>query len=277
MDFESGEFKELPIGERPQIEQETSYIPVIVAIIMGTIFMLVLIKFKLIWVWKIWFLMALIISLWISFSAFISSMVAIVLAIIFAVWRIFKNNVYVQNLTELFVYGGLAAIFVPIFSLFSVSILLVVISIYDMYAVWKSKHMITLAKAQTKAKVFAGLMIPYSLKKVKIAKSGKKKSVGVKGRVSKVAGKVSSKVSKKVSGVRTAILGGGDLGFPLIFAGVVLKEMGLAASLVIPFFAMAGLGYLFYIANEKKYYPAMPFIAIGCFAGLGVVWFFRLV
>jgi presenilin-like A22 family membrane protease len=277
IDFENNEFKELPIGERPEFEQETSYLPVIVAIIIGTIFMLVLIKFKLIWVWKIWFLMALIISLWISFSAFISSMVAIVLAVIFGVWRIFKNNVYVQNLTELFVYGGLAAIFVPIFSVFSVSVLLIVISIYDMYAVWKSKHMITLAKAQTKAGVFAGLMIPYSIKKVKVAKGGKKKSVRVKSKVSKVASKVSSKVSKKVSGVRTAILGGGDLGFPLIFAGVVLKEMGLAVSLVIPFFAMAGLGYLFYIANEKKYYPAMPFIAIGCFAGLGVVWFFRLV
>jgi len=252
IDFENNEFKELPIGERPEFEQETSYLPVIVAIIIGTIFMLVLIKFKLIWVWKIWFLMALIISLWISFSAFISSMVAIVLAVIFGVWRIFKNNVYVQNLTELFVYGGLAAIFVPIFSVFSVSVLLIVISIYDMYAVWKSKHMITLAKAQTKAGVFAGLMIPYSIKKVKVAKGGKKKSVRVKSKVSKVASKVSSKVSKKVSGVRTAILGGGDLGFPLIFAGVVLKEMGLAVSLVIPFFAMAGLCNLFILQMKKN-------------------------
>ena len=77
--------------------------------------------------------------------------------------------------------------------------------------------------------------------------------------------------------VRTAILGGGDIGFPLIFAGVVLKEWGLWQSLIIPFFALAGLALLLYYAEEKKFYPAMPFISAGCFVGLGVVWVMGLV
>ena len=68
------------------------------------------------------------------------------------------------------------------------------------------------------------------------------------------------------------MLGGGDIGFPLIFAGVVLKEMGLWQSLVIPFFALLGLGWLLFIADEEKFYPAMPFISVGCFVGLAVVW-----
>ena len=41
------------------------------------------------------------------------------------------------------------------------SILLVLISIYDMIAVWKSKHMITLAKFQLDTKSFAGLAMNY--------------------------------------------------------------------------------------------------------------------
>jgi len=72
--------------------------------------------------------------------------------------------------------------------------------------------------------------------------------------------------------VRTAILGGGDMGFPLIFAGVILKEFGLWQSLVIPFFALAALGFLLWKGEEQKFYPAMPFIGLGCFLGLGMVW-----
>jgi len=138
----------------------------------------------------------------------------------------------------------------------SVSILLVLIAIYDAYAVWKSKHMITLAQEQTKAKVFAGLVIPYELPKKT---------------VSKVKKTSRTKTPAPIK-VRTAILGGGDIGFPLIFAGVLLKEMGLWQSLVLPFFAMAGLAYLLWLGEKDKFYPAMPFIGAGCFVGLGVIW-----
>jgi len=71
---------------------------------------------------------------------------------------------------------------------------------------------------------------------------------------------------------RIAVLGGGDIGFPLIFAGVVLKEWGLLPSLIIPIFALIALAGLFYFSKEKKFYPAMPFISAGCFVGLLVSW-----
>ncbi|HLD72933.1 MAG TPA: presenilin family intramembrane aspartyl protease [Candidatus Nanoarchaeia archaeon] len=248
-------FKELPIGERPPLEEKTSYFPVIMAILIGTGFLWLLIKYKLIWLWKFWFLIAVIISLAIAFSALIKPEIAFILALILGFWKIFKPNFWVQNLTELFVYGGLAAIFVPLFSLWSVIILLILISIYDAYAVWKSKHMIVLAKSQSKAGMFAGLVLPYQITK-------------------SIPQKIKTKI--KTSKVRTAILGGGDLGFPLIFAGVILKEFGLWQALLIPLFAMIGLAVLFWKAEEKKFYPAMPFIAAGCFLGLGVVWVIQL-
>ena len=31
------------------------------------------------------------------------------------------------------------------------------------------------------------------------------------------------------------------------------------------------LAYLFYTAEKDKFYPAMPFISVGCFIGLGIV------
>lgn len=252
------EFKDLPLlGERPPVQEQFSYIHVMIIIIIGTIIMLGIIKYKLNWLWKGWYLLAVITTLIISFSALSKLWIAIPLAFILAIWKIFRPNVIVHNLTEIFVYGGLAAIFVSWFNIWSVSILLVLIAIYDAYAVWKSKHMITLAKSQAQANVFAGLLIPYRFSKAV------KKTVG-------------SKLKPKVAlPIRTAILGGGDLGFPLIFAGVVLKEWGLSYALLIPPFACLGLALLLWFSQEKKFYPAMPFIGAGCFLGLGLAWLIR--
>ncbi len=244
-------FKPLPIGERPPIEEKTSYIPVILAILLGTGLLLLLIRFHLDWVWKAWFLIAVVVALTVSLSAFITPITAFIIALLAGAWKIFRPNVWIQNFTELFIYGGLAAIFSPMFNLWSISILLVLIAIYDAYAVWKSKHMVTLAQSQAKSKIFAGLLIPYKI-----------------GKVLKPPGAAGPRIPVKV---RTAILGGGDLGFPLMFAGVVLKQLGLWQSLVIPFFALGGLALLLFLADEKKFYPAMPFIAAGCFVGLAIV------
>ncbi|MBI2581537.1 hypothetical protein HYV87_00215 [Candidatus Woesearchaeota archaeon] len=245
------EFKDLPIGERPPVQEKTSFIPIIIAILIGTGFLFLLMKYNLIWIWKGWFLLAAFFALTIAWDAFLPKIVALVMAGVFALWKVFRPNVLVHNITELFIYGGLAAIFVPLFNLFSVIILLVLISGYDAYAVWKSKHMIALAKSQAKAKIFAGLMLPYKLGGM---------------------GKPNPRLKIKKVKVKAAILGGGDIGFPIIFAGVVLKEIGLWQSLIIPFGALLGLAVLLWKGKQNKFYPAMPFISAGCFIALGIAW-----
>jgi presenilin-like A22 family membrane protease len=241
-------FEELPIGERPPIEEATSFFWVILAVLIGTGILLLLIKFRVYFMWRIWFLLAVVLALMVSWSAFIKEIYALFLALFFGLWKIFRPNILVQNFTEIFIYGGLAAIFVPLFSLWSVIILLLLISIYDMYAVWKSKHMIKLAKSQAKAKIFAGLLIPYKFK--------------LKGK---------SKGKKTAGKIKIAVLGGGDIGFPLIFTGVILKVFGLWQALLIPVFTGTALLLLLLKGKEKKFYPAMPFITAGCLVGLGVV------
>src|SRR3989344_8946683 len=243
-------FKDLPIGERPPLDEKTSFLPIILTILIGTVLLLFIIKKNLVWIWKIWFLMAVTICLTTVLSIFIPVIISFIIALALGIWKIFKPNFIVHNLTELFIYGGLAAIFVPVFNLLSVSILLILIALYDAYAVWKSKHMITLAKSQAQSKVFAGFLLPYKIFKAKPKPSMRTKPVKV----------------------RTAVLGGGDIGFPLIFAGVIMKEMGLWQSLVIPIFASLGLIYLLWKGDQNKFYPAMPFIGAGCFLGLGLVW-----
>ncbi len=251
-------FSELPIGDRPPLQENTSYVTIILAVLIGTGLAFLLMRYRLFLVWRIWFFVALLVTLVVSLGAFMPAWIAFTISFIFSSWRIIKPNFLVQTGTELFVYSGLAAIFVPLFSLSSISILLVIIAIYDAYAVWKSKHMITLVKSQAQAKIFAGLLVPYSEKEGKIVHH-QPKSLGKEQRVGKMS-------------IRTAVLGGGDVAFPLLFAGVVFKEIGLWQSLVIPLFAALGLGLLFWKAEEKKFYPAMPFIAAGCFVGFAIVW-----
>lgn len=263
-------FQDLPIGERPPLEEKTSFIPIILAVLLGTVILLILIKYKIYFLWKLWFLLAVVFALAISWAAFLKPLYALILALIFGLWKIFRPNLFVQNFTEIFIYGGLAAIFVPLFNLWSIIILLFLISAYDMYAVWKSKHMIKLAQSQAKAKIFAGLLIPYQIRlgklKEKIKKFKREKTESPKKQTKKTP------LLLKEKKIRTAILGGGDIGFPLIFAGVILKTFGLLPSLLIPLFSGAALFLLLLKGNEKKFYPAMPFITLGCLLGLAVVW-----
>ncbi len=254
-------YKELPFGmERPEVEPNTSFIMVVAGILIGTVILLIFIRFQVLNLWKYWFFAAVMMGLSIAFASFLPSWLAIVLGVGLAAWKVFRPNIIVYNLGELFVYGGLAAIFVPVLNLFSATVMLIFISIYDMYAVWKSKHMITLAKSMNKEKVFAGLLIPYTLKGIVM-----KKEDGISKK---------NKVHKKV---QMAILGGGDIGFPLMFAGAAMKSVGLAWSLVIPLFTAIALFLLLLNGKPKKFYPAMPFLTIGCLVGYGVVWILRLV
>ncbi|MAF99224.1 MAG: hypothetical protein CMH61_01295 [Nanoarchaeota archaeon] len=245
-------YKELAIGERPPVEEDLSFIPILIGILIGTGLLLLLIKFKVFMVWKGFFFFAVFMALLVAFDAFIPTLWAGILALVLAGLKIFRPRIILHNLTEVFIYGGMAAIFVPLLSAFSASVLLILISIYDMYAVWKSKHMITLAKFQTEVKVFAGLLVPYQMQKGKPAKPTSK-------------GKV------KMVKVRTAMLGGGDIGFPLMFAGAMMSQYGFLKTLIIPVCASIALYGLLIKGDEKKFYPAMPFISIGCFVGYGIL------
>jgi len=246
--------------ERPKVEPSKGVWLIVTAIIIGTVLLLFIIRMKRDILWRLWFFLAVAICLTISFGAFISNLAAAAFGFILAYLKVFRPSIVIQNFTELFVYGGLAAIFVPILNKPSILLLLFFISIYDMYAVWKSKHMIKLAKFQAKARIFAGMLIPYSMPKI---------------RMKKPKGRRVERVVKKIK-IKTAILGGGDVGFPLLFAGVVMKEIGLLKAMVIPIFVALALLLLLLTGKKDRFYPAMPFLSIGCLAGYAAIWFIEL-
>ncbi|MBU0536200.1 MAG: hypothetical protein KKE20_04500, partial [Nanoarchaeota archaeon] len=242
-------------------------------IIIGTGLLLLLVKFRVYNVWKVWFFIAVWATLSVAFGVYLNWMVAATLAFALGLWKILKPNVFVYNFTEVFIYTGIAILMLPLLNLFAAFGLLIIISLYDMYAVWQSKHMIKMAKFQTDSKVFAGLFIPY-----KIPSSAQTSISGRKSKAVK-SGSVKTKI-------RSAILGGGDIAFPLLFSGAVMEHLitvqGIAKPAALGLTGIIALcsGIALFIllakAEEKKFYPAMPFLSLGCFIGSLIIFLITL-
>lgn len=250
------------VGARPETQGAQSFLYLALGVAIGTALVLLLIKLKAFNIWKIWFLLAIWVSTSIAFGVILPAAIAMVLCFLLAVWKVYWPNPIVHNLTEIFMYAGLAILLVPIFTIFWMAVLLAVVSIYDIIAVWYSKHMIVMAKAQTESNLFAGLYIPKS-KEIPAPKSPKLTLIQAP--------------TKKTS---SAILGGGDIAFPLIFSGVAMEWLitqgqsrigALYETLIITACATIALALLFYFAKKEKFYPAMPFLSVGCFVGLAII------
>lgn len=274
--------------EPPEIKEQSDFGiyfgSIVFAFIIAILLLFLLTKFKIDFILRGWFFLIIVVALSLSFVTFLPEslysinpllyfIIPFLIALPLAFIKIFKRNFIVHNLTELLVYPGIAAVFVPILNFWSAIVLLLAISVYDIWAVWHSGIMQKMAKYQiNRLKVFSGFFVPYVSKKMR-AKIKKMKK---------------SKLKDKKIKVNLAILGGGDVIFPIITAGVMLvlaktdkfpkflsnlsKSLfgipGLATALLVIIGATLGLGYLFFFSEKKKFYPAMPFITAGIFLGL---------
>ncbi len=223
--------------ERPNLTPTQAIFYIVAAILVGSLLIFLIIMFRGVLIWKIWFALAIILCLYIAFAAFFAPLIAAIIAVFLGGAKVFFPNKYMHNLSELFTYGGLAALFAPLLTVLTAFLLLLVLSVYDLYAVFKSKHMIALAQFQTKSGVFAGLLIPYT-----------------------------GKAEKKGKGT-IAVLGGGDIGFPLLFSGAVLAAKGFNPAVIVSIGATLGLLVLLLLGQKGKFYPAIPFLTAGVSIG----------
>ena len=272
---------QLPYGLEPppqnqQINVWQILLYIIPAFVIAIALFFVLTRFKAAFVLKAWFFVVVILALSISLIAFFPSsatifvLITLAIAIPLAFFKIYRQNFLIHNITELFIYPGIAAVFVALLSgtdttnrgVYAIIALLILISIYDIWAVWHSGIMQKMAKYQiNKLKIFSGFFIPYMSRKTRLKLKKMKKS------------------KRKKIRVNFAILGGGDVIFPIIASGVVLRRFGFTnvlglqiplASILIILGAVLGLGSLLLFSEKKKFYPAMPFISAGIFLALGL-------
>ena len=270
----------------PEVQQQSDFTfnlgLIIFSFIIAIVILFLLIKFKINAVLRVWFFSVMVIAMFVTFSSlfrnYIDSIYFIIPALFVALGlsfiKVFKRNFIIHNLTELLIYPGIALLFVSMLNFWSVIVLLLLISAYDMWAVWHSGIMQKMAKYQmNNLKVFSGFFIPYIPRNMRLKLKKLKKDKKFK--------------NKKIK-VNIAILGGGDVVFPIITAGVMLNLAkqnkfpsflsslatplfnvpGLIAALFVTAGATLGLGLLFAFSEKKKFYPAMPFITAGMLVGI---------
>ena len=265
--------------QQPDVKEDLDFWRILPSILIafviaiGIIFLLS--KYKLVGLLRAWFFIVIVIVLWLTIYAFeilvpwqisynVALIIPTIIAFTVAYFKVFKRNLIVHNVSELLMYPGIAAVFVPIFNIWTVIILLLVISIYDAWAVWHSGFMQKLAHFQiNELKVFGGFFVPYMSKKQRIELK-KQKMIASKSKNKKLKGKTMK--------VNLAILGGGDVVFPIITAGVILRTLGLMPALIIVLFSTLSLITLFAIAKKGKFYPAMPFITAGLLIGIALAY-----
>ncbi len=265
---------ELPFGMGIEEGESPGILSIIFSFAVAVALIMILMKYKWKMVIRIWFFIVITLALSLSLNAILkysltnSALVALVIAIPLTSIKMFKPGVISHNLTELLIYPGIAAVFVPILVPLTAIILLVIISIYDAWAVWKSGIMQKMAKFQMEeVKLFGGFLIPTLSKKMKL--QIKKIKQKYKGK------KIPESIKKKKYKVSLAILGGGDVIFPIITAGVFLRAFGMIPALFIIFGALAGLSSLMLLTQKGKAYPAMPYISSGIFLAL-LIWKFLI-
>ena len=257
-------YSDSAVGSRPETSGFGSLLYIIIGVAIGTVALLIMARFDTGKLWKAWFFLAVWFSITAALGVLVSPLIAWVVAFLLSAWKIFKPNIYVYNLAEVLMYAGIAVLFVPILNVFWMIVLLLLISVYDFIAVWKSKHMVTMAKFISGNNAFAGLLIPYS-----------------SGRNGRIFSVFPSSKSGRGKRVKQAILGGGDITFPLLFSGVVFQQrlsslvakgfslssavhLALIPALIVTLGAVLAVAYLLFFAKKNKFYPAMPYITAGC-------------
>jgi presenilin-like A22 family membrane protease len=129
-------------------------------------------------------------------------------------------------------------------------LLLIIFSIYDFIAVYKTKHMVKMAKEMIEERAILAFIIPLNIP-------------GFKENLEKVQFPAESGERKFL------ILGGGDVAFPLIFSSSLIP-LGISKSLIVALFSLIGLfaNFLFFFKQkERKPIPALPPIALFSITG----------
>lgn len=183
-----------------------------------------------------------------------------ILALIGGVAWYLSPRVWLHNLLLILTLTGAGAVFGFVLPPWTVVALLAILSIYDILAV-RFGYMIWLAKRLSEVDVLPAFIIP-------------KKASGW-------GLNLKTEFKKLIAGEPAAerefsILGGGDLGFPLLLISSVFFTQGLIQSIVVAAFALLGLvsAYIIHLVFLKgRPMPALPPISFFCIAGFLIAYF----
>ena len=234
----------IPLIEKSIIEPPSfSWDGIVIFLAFFTILSLILTKFKKInGVFLKFFLLIVVFSgSQIIFGSMVSSPTDLFLALFIAFIFLTVHNVLVHNVSIMLGIAGVSSLLGVTISPQYAVILLVLLSFYDIVAVYWTKHMVYLAKGMVESGAIFGFVVPSNIKDLFYHKQEARQELGD----------------------RFMILGSGDIGLPLILASS-MAVVSIAQALIVGLFALGGL-FLTHIifVNQKTRKPmaALPPIA----------------
>ena len=175
------------------------------------------------------------------FGSFVSFPWDILLAIGLVTVFILVHNVLAHDIGIVFGIAGIASTLGVTISPMVGIALLVILSFYDILAVYWTKHMVQMARGMVESGAILGFVIPFEMKDFLYHKSEARQKLGEK----------------------FMILGSGDIGLPLVFVSSLIT-ISVTQALITSIFVIGGLfltHLIFVNQKERKPMAALPPIA----------------
>lgn len=177
-------------------------------------------------------------------SAVVGSPWDILITLLITVAFLCIKNVFVHNIGIILAVAGIGSLLGLAIFPKTVIIIMVILSLYDIVAVYMTGHMIKMAKAMMTSGAIFGFIIPLQMRGLFSNKQEAQTQVGIdRGQF--------------------MILGSGDIGLPIILASSVVRY-SLNDAIVVAVFSLMGLfitHLIFVNQKERKPMAALPPIA----------------
>jgi len=186
------------------------------------------------------FLLAIVFGSLIFFELWIGEPLALILVLVLVFAWLKMPNIFLHDFLLVSGMAGIGSFLGTSLEPITMIYLLVFFSIYDVIAVYKTKHMVKMAKAMNEAGALPGLILPSQISDFR------------------------TPLERSSFGGRFLILGSGDIVFPMLLSISLIQE-GILKSAIVAFFSLLGLFasfWIFFRQKERRAIPALPPIAL---------------
>lgn len=232
-------------------EQKISVLNFLISFSIGTALLLILIRFvKRGGLFKLIFYLLVFFGCLTFFDTFLPLYLTFIFTIAAILIRYFLPSVFTHNLVLIISIIGISTYLGLGLSIFQVLIILLILSVYDFIAVYKTGHMVEMFKKMALRGAMFSVIIPNKAKNL------------------------FARLAKAKPGDEFLFLGTGDLAFPIVFSVSSLK-LGLFYSIFVvigSFVGVVGINVYQILSKSSKAIAALPPIAGGAIFGFLVAW-----
>ncbi len=213
----------------------------------ATLFLLILFQvYRGSFLYRLLFILAAFFGLMKVFEIVFPVSLAMLASLVFISGLFIVPTVWAHDIIVIIAAAGIGPIFGLQFTVTKAALLLLILCVYDVAAVYWTKHMVTLAHEMVKHKASFALIIPEHYRQFKAL------------------------LSQVVPGSGFLILGGGDVILPMFFTVPLFLAHPQSAYWAVTGELVGLYANHLWLMTHRKALPALPFIVLGAFVGAGL-------